>query len=172
LLIPLCFLSAKGIVAVHIFFSEMPSLRLRPLVPAFCGLSFVGSFVFFIPVKAVQMYETYRSFRLPINLACNSIKEKAVVYVGTREPSRAPLQSLPYPSPELDDKILFVFFKDDQSNEEANKAFADRNPYILYYNKLEGTYILKRLPKTNPFDQINLKDDIRQEKISGKIVRP
>ncbi|MFA6222288.1 MAG: glycosyltransferase family 39 protein [Desulfomonilaceae bacterium] len=172
LLIPLCLLSAKSLMVLHTFFSNTKLSQLRTFVPVFCGLSFIGSFLFFIPFKAVHMRETYKSYRAPIELACSSIKEKALVYVGIRKPSRAPMQSLPYPSPELDDKILFVFLKDDYTNKEANKVFADRTPYLLYYDKDTETYTMQKLPKSNPFDQINLRDNIRQEKISGKIVRP
>lgn len=172
LLIPLCFLSAKCIISLQAFFSNMNSSQLRTLVPVFCGLSFIGSFLFFVPFKAIHMHETYKSYRVPIDLANSVIKEKALVYVGVRAPSRAPLHSLPYPTPQIDDNILFVFLKDDKTNEEANRAFADRIPYLLYYEKHSGTYTLQKLPKANPFDQINLGSDIRQERIAGKLVPP
>lgn len=132
LLIPLCLLSAKGLMNVHRLFSDM-NHRWRLLVPVFCIASFLCSIIFFVPVRAAHLRKRCDpiTIRVQIELADELRERKALIFVECEQPNSLQFFTLPWPSPKLDDQMLFVFLRDDATNESAIRAFPDRIPYLM-----------------------------------------
>lgn len=145
LLIPLCFLSAKGITTLYHEASLRDLPQVRRFISVFIALSTVGNLVFFLPEKAMHIHRLCESAAAPFELARSMIEDKALVFMSGKRPYYGWLFGLPYPSPRLDDKVLFLAQKEQETNIEAIKAFPDRTPYMLTYDPKKHLYLITRL---------------------------
>jgi hypothetical protein len=144
LLIPLCLLSAKGIIVLYQEASLRGLPQARRFIAVFLALSIFGNIVFFLPEKAMHIQTLCESAASPFELARDLIQDKALVFMSSKRPHYGWLFGLPYPSPKLDDKVIFLANKDPESSMEAIKAFPDRTPYVLNYDPQRNAYIIDR----------------------------
>ncbi|MCL5126027.1 MAG: glycosyltransferase family 39 protein [Deltaproteobacteria bacterium] len=170
LLIPLTILSAKGLIYVHNVLSKRP-LNCQNFVPAFVFLSFTTCVFCFVPVRSEDIIRRYAVFRKPFELAQRYISERALILVGKTEKFDCPMQCLPYPSPNLDDKLLFVSLRNSENCDQALRTFPDRPPYILFWENKSNRYIMKRLNLGSKLSEYDLAHCIGMKPGNGKIDR-
>ncbi|MGC8659166.1 MAG: ArnT family glycosyltransferase [Desulfomonilaceae bacterium] len=170
LLIPLTILSAKGLIYVHNALSKR-LLNFQNFIPAFVLLSFTTCVFCFVPVRSEDIIRRYAVFRKPFELARRHISEKALILVGKTEKFNCPIQCLPYPSPNLDDKLLFVSFRNSENSYQALRTFPDRSPYVLFYDNKSNRYIVKRLKRGNKLSDQDLSHCVGMKRGNGKIDR-
>lgn len=172
LLIPLCLLSAKGIISFSRLFADRGSPWQR-LVPVLSTISLIGAMFFFIPVRVLHLthWQTANLRSLEAYVADQSDGMKALVFMELREPDFPP-GYLPWPSPRLDDPMLFVLLRDDKTNEAAIRAFPDRTPFLMKRcdRHLRPQYV-KKLPFEEPLKDPDMKDAVRTHHFRGKIDR-
>ena len=171
LLIPLCLLSAKGLMNFHTLFSSISS-RWRLFVPVFCTVSLISSVLFFVPVRAANTRDRIFTIPIEVNAAHKLTDKKALIFVDLREPDLRPIPPLPYPSPRLDDQLLFLFFRDDETNELAMRAFSDRIPYLMKScDRQYRPQAVIRLPIDEPPSDPDIITSARVKLYYGKIDR-
>lgn len=176
LLTPLCLLSAKGIVGFNQFVSRMGSPWQR-FVPVFCMVSFLASVVFFVPIRGAHLRDWFKGFTVPLEIYLGDQlgdqwrDKRALFFVEIREPDLPP-RPLPWPSPDLNDQMLFVPLRDDETNKAAIRAFADRTPFLMKScdRQLRPQYI-KSLPAGDPLNDPDVKSAVRVKRFRGKIDR-
>ncbi|MEI8183688.1 MAG: glycosyltransferase family 39 protein [Desulfomonile sp.] len=173
LLIPLCLLSAKGLMNFHRMFACKGS-RWSLFVPVLCVASFLSSVLFFVPIRAAHLRDRYDIFKTPLEADAGQelTQKKALIFVDMRRPDLPSIQPLPWPSPRLDDKLLFVFLKDDAANEDVVRAFPDRTPYLMKScNSQFRPQFVKRLPSDEPLNDPDIRSAARVKYFDGKIDR-
>ena len=169
LIIPLTILSAKALMYLDALASEKID-RGRFLIPVFVFLSVVTSFVFFVPFQSMGFVQRHPMFWKPVDLAVESIPEKAIVFVGKTEVTDVfPLVTQPYPSPKLDDKLLFVSLRNNEEYEEAVRAFPDRPIYVIFFDDQLAQYIIKKKPREESLSEYELAHGVGADFDKGKI---
>jgi hypothetical protein len=142
LLIPLSFLTAKGFSGALWYARLTGYVQAIRFIRVFAVLSVVGSILFFVPEKAIHLRNLTGSSALPFRLANEVIQDKALVFLGNR-PFFGWIFGAPYPSPKLDDKIIFVRMRDEQANSETMRTFPDRVPFRLFYDWKREAYVIE-----------------------------
>jgi hypothetical protein len=149
LLVPLCFLAAKGLLTLYETAVRWGYMQVARFISVFVVLSTVGSLWFFVPEKAMHINSTYSQALLPYQMSEKSIDGKALVFVGYRRPPGW-LLCLPYPSLDLNDRILFVHTRGKKIDTGSMRTFPDRTPYLLCFRVRTGKYDLVKLEGDDP----------------------
>lgn len=165
LLIPLVILSARGLIYLHKLASQKIAAGER-LIPTFISLSVITSILFFVPFRAQDFIQRHDTFFKPVNLAVKLVSEKAIVFVGK---TAYPVEIIPYPSPVLDDKLLFVSLRNQKDYKKALKAFPERSPYIVFYDNQSADYVLKKMDPDAELTQYELSHCVKMNFDMGKI---
>lgn len=165
LLIPLVILTAKSLL----YFNKLASQKIvkgEYLIPTFVSLSVLTSILFFVPFRAQDFIQRHNTFFKPVNLAVESISEKAIVFVGK---TAYPAEILPYPSPMLDDNLLFVSLRNQTDYEKALRTFPERFPYIIFYDNKSAHYVIRKMTREAELSDYELSHCVATNFDKGKI---
>jgi hypothetical protein len=132
LLIPLSFLTSKAVVALWTFDQTMPAKPGVKGLSAFLLVTFLISVGLFVPLKGLAIARAYHPGRSIYAWIESQVQGKSVVLVSGAMPVQGVKFSLPYPSPDLNNPVLYARAKGCEDVQRLFHAFPDRQFWHLY----------------------------------------
>ena len=145
LIIPLCILTARGILFLHKWLSDHVSWG-ATFTQNFVILSIVFAFLTYVPEKVHHITTYTRQVREPYELVQTSGIHHAVVMIKTL-PMKGFIWGFRNPSPTFTDDVIYCRYADKASNLKLADYFKDRALFTLDYNPKNDHYTLKSISR-------------------------
>jgi len=152
LLLPLCLLSARGLVNLHkIFQSNETAPWLKMFVPVFFSVSILLGIATFHQEKALHMIAMTDRLKEPYDLVEERAWKPALVFIRSL-PRVGWVFGYRNTDPWLEAPILYCKSLGEEKNREVMLNFPGREYYILSYNPSLGRSELQELPETEEME--------------------
>lgn len=140
LLLPLTILSARGIKETFNFLSELhfnSNIILRQFVPIFLIISFLFSFITFVPERTICLMNLADKIDEPYQRVKIAGIKNAVVFIRST-PMAGWVFGIRNNSPKLNDDVIYVRESIKEDNIKIMNYFPNRSYYVLRYNPEKG----------------------------------